>query len=490
MKKSIIIPALATLAVLASSCSKDFLSPEPSEFMSKEQRDEKAKDPGIRDKFSAASLQSTYNVFSDTYAPGTTTGHDNFGLTAHHLALDLMGEDALMKKRTHFIFDYELGNYNSAYRRTQNVWRTFYKVISDANIVINDYYKSEDGDAAYKAQRSAPLTLRGVSYFYLVNFYQLTYKGHEDALGVPLVIEPTEEKFPRATVREVYQQIVKDLTYAAEYGAETPVQTDVDKFVAAAYLAKVYAQMEDWTNVAKYAAIAKRGGEDIVSIPGRSWELGAADILWGADKNAVNTGLYASLYSQIDPVQYGYARNGGHKYIHNLLYDQLPEKDSRRKLFVNKAQHEDVYNAFKDKAAGLEDYSQLKFINTPAGNTGDYCFLRVQDPILLEIEALNELGQTAEAARLLTDFVTKRNPDFVAPTDQEGLRAEIRFQRRVELWLEGTALLDRRRWGMDIKRNIPEGNHSVKGDYSVTDMKFIHQLPQRELDSNSKLVQN
>lgn len=490
MKKSIIIPALATLAVLASSCSKEFLSPEPSEFLSKEQRDEKVKDPAMLEKFSAASLQATYNVFGDNLAPESTTGHDNFGLTAHHLALDLMGEDALMKIRHWFVFDYELGNYEAAYRRTTNVWRTFYKVIADANIVIADYYKSDEGDADYKALKSVPLAMRGISYFYLVNFYQLSYVGNEDALGVPLITEPTEEKFPRATVREVYAQIIKDLTYATDNGPATSVQTDIDKFVAAAYLAKAYAQMEDWANVAKYAAIAKKGGTDLVSEPGRSWELGTADILWGADKNAVNTGLYASYYSQIDPAQYGYARGGAHKYIHNLLYDKLPEKDSRRKLFVNKTQHPDVFEAAKAKAPGLEDYSQLKFFGTPAGNTGDYSFLRVQDPILLEIEALNELGQTAEAAKLLTDFAKLRNPDFVAPADQAGLREEIRFQRRVELWLEGTALLDRRRWKLDVVRNTPESNHFVKVDYKMNDMKFIHKIPQRELDSNSKLVQN
>lgn len=490
MKKNIIIPALACLAMLTTSCGKDFLSPEPSEFMTREHRDERTKDPELLGKFSDASLQATYNVFGATWAPGITTGHDNFGLAAHHWALELMGEDALMTQRNWFVFDYNVGNFKAGYRRTLATWRIFYKVIADANIILNDFYKEDKEDADYKALKSTPLAMRGISYFYLVNFYQLSYKGHEDALGVPLPLTPQDVKLPRATVREVYAQIIKDLEYAATNGAETAVQTDIDKYVAAAYLAKAYAQMEDWANVAKYAAIAKQGGKDVVSEPGRSWELGSPDILWGFDINAVNSGSWASLTSHIDPVQIGYARQGAQKYIHNLLYNKLPKTDSRRKLFANEQEYPDIFATYKAMTPVIENYAQLKFINTPAGNVGDYCFLRVQDPILLEIEALNELGQTAEAAKQLEAFVKLRNPSFTAPDTQDKLREEIRFQRRVELWGEGSALFDRKRWKLDVVRNIPESNHMTKVNYKIDDIKYIHELPQSELDSNSELVQN
>lgn len=490
MKKNIIIPALGCLALLTSSCGKDFLSPEPSQYMTRSQRDEKTKDPELLSKFSAASLQATYNVFGNSHAPTITRGHDNFGLAAHHWALELMGEDALMNQRNWFVFDYELGNFKAGYRRTLATWRIFYKVIADANIILEDYYAEEKDDVAYKELKSIPLAMRGISYFYLVNFYQLSYKGHEDALGVPLALSSKDAKLPRATVRNVYAQIIRDLEYAANNGPKTPEQTDIDRYVAAAYLAKAYAHMEDWENVAKYAAVAKQGAKDIVSEPGRSWELGTADILWGFDITPVNTGLYASLYSQIDPTQIGYARGGALKFIHNLLYNQIPETDSRRKLFANKKDNLEIFEAYQAKAPVIEDYAQLKFIGTPAGNTGDYCFLRVQDPILLEIEALNELDRTADAAKLLNEFVQLRNPQFVAPSTKDELRNEIRLQRRIELWGEGSALFDRKRWKLDVVRNIPESNHMTKVNYKMDDIKYIHELPQAELDSNSELVQN
>lgn len=58
-------------------------------------------------------------------------------------------------------------------------------------------------------------------------------------------------------MKEVYAQIIEDLKYAVDHCHNTGVRTDVDRAVAAAYLAKAYAQMEDWANVKTYAVIAQ-----------------------------------------------------------------------------------------------------------------------------------------------------------------------------------------------------------------------------------------
>src|SRR5690606_8693057 len=58
------------------------------------------------------------------------------------------------------------------------------------------------------------LAIRANSYYYLVNFFQQTYKGNENKPGVPLYTEPTSEGKGRGTVQEVYNQIIADLTEA------------------------------------------------------------------------------------------------------------------------------------------------------------------------------------------------------------------------------------------------------------------------------------
>ncbi|WP_052405279.1 RagB/SusD family nutrient uptake outer membrane protein [Porphyromonas sp. COT-290 OH860] len=483
----ILLP-LALGALLLSSCANDFLSTDSTEYLTKSDRDKKTKDTKILEKFSSAALVATYNVFGGSEG----TSHDDFGLKAFHLATDIMCEDMLMTQRNWFIFDYEHGNNQAQYRRTNSTWKMFYKAISDANIILHDYYSEEKDDPDYKALKSVPLAIRGISFFHLVNFYQHTYKGHEDLLGVPLQLEPSEKKYPRAKVSEVYKQIIADLTYAADNGAKTPSdRVDIDKFVAAAYLAKVYAQMEDWPNVAKYAAVAKEGAADMVSEPGRSWEIGAADILWGHQITGVNTSLWASYPSHMDPLQLGYAgKNGAFKSIHNKLYQKIPATDSRRKLFLHDKDNKEIFAKYTALRPKLANYDQVKYSGTPAGMTGDYVYLRVQDPILLEIEALNETGETAKAATLLNEFVAKRNPNFAAPTEQNALREEIRFQRRIELWGEGTNWFDMKRWKLMINRNVEGTNHTVKVDIATDAPGFFHALPQSELDANPLLEQN
>lgn len=54
----------------------------------------------------------------------------------------------------------------------------------------------------------------------MVQIYQFTYAGHENSLAVPIVTETmTDEDMqnnPRATVQQVYDQIMSDLNTAAD----------------------------------------------------------------------------------------------------------------------------------------------------------------------------------------------------------------------------------------------------------------------------------
>lgn len=472
------------------SCGDDFLDADVTQYVTQERHEEMISDPNVAPNVSKAALAQTYAIFQEFWA-----SHDDFGLKAFQLATDVMCEDVITGPNW-FRFDYMLENRESNYRRTNSTWKQNYSIISKVNLHLETYFAQDSDDPAIKEAKSEPLALRGIAYFNLVNFYQHTYKGHENSLGVPLTLKTTDDKLPRATVQEVYNQIIADLTFAVENGPETSNRTDADRFVAAAYLAKVYAQMEDWANVAKYAAIAKNGGTDIVSAPGRDWSIAAADMLWGYDVNTQNSTLWASYWSHMDQfLARGYAAGGtAKKSIFNALYNKLPQNDSRRKLWVNNEQFPDIVKQMKagDKngAVKMEDFDQLKFVAGDAGMEQDYCFIRVQDPILLEIEAKIELNQLAEASALLKDFVSKRNPNFELPTSQEELRKEVRFQRRVELWAEGTNWFDMKRWKQTIDRTVQGTNHWSQFVCRTDEPKFYHMLPISEIEANPLLKQN
>lgn len=487
------------------------LDTEVSEYVSQQRHEELVVNPETRAQVARAATAKIYALFQEPYSDDS---HDDFGLKAFQVATDMMCEDMVFLRPAWFWYDYQIDNRMQNYRRTRSTWGQFYEIIAKVNLNLETYFAQASTDPEVLAAKGEALALRGIAYFHLVNFYQHTYKGHESAPGVPLALKSTDQNLPRATVQEVYKQIIKDLTFAVENCRNTAVRTDVDRSVAAAYLAKVYAQMEDWPNVETYAKIAVQGGTDKVTEPARGWDVGQEDVLWGYDINTQNSSLWASYWSHMDHfLARGYAAGGATKLIYNYLYNQIPKTDSRRKLWINKEEYPGVatsmlrqtHNPDMKSMDDLDDLEQVKFVAGDAGMEQDYCFIRVQDPILLEIEALVEQNKLAEAQAELNAFVRKRNPEFEAPSTQDALRKEVRFQRRIELWGEGTNWFDMKRWKETVDRTKGyeamdkdgkevkvSSNHpaSVQRKMATDAKEYLHQLPVKEINANPNLTQN
>ncbi|MEJ0030084.1 MAG: RagB/SusD family nutrient uptake outer membrane protein [Bacteroidota bacterium] len=110
--------------------------------------------------------------------------------------------------------------------------------------------------------RERALFIRGSVYFELVRFFGQPYSSGSTNtnLAVPLVLKPTnaitDESYPtRATVEQIYQQVIADLTRAEslmlEY-AESDDGSENDPYAthgaAAAILSRVYLGMGDFAN--------------------------------------------------------------------------------------------------------------------------------------------------------------------------------------------------------------------------------------------------
>lgn len=94
-------------------------------------------------------------------------------------------------------------SYNSA------LWSTLFNAINRANQVLANVDRNPAIDQAYRDKiRGEMLFLRGYFYFTLVQYYG----------GVPLKLEPTTDiinvDIPRASVKDTYAQIVKDMEAA------------------------------------------------------------------------------------------------------------------------------------------------------------------------------------------------------------------------------------------------------------------------------------
>ena len=120
--------------------------------------------------------------------------------------------------------------------------------------------------------------------------------------------------------------------------------------------------------------------------------------------------------------------------------------------------------------------------------------LRYADVLLMKAEALNELGQTAQAQLLATDNNATLNKVRVRAgllnvtgLNQADLREKILHERRMELAFEGQRWFDLIRvkggqYGIDFLHSIGKLNMSSK--------YLLFPVPQKERDANPNLTQN
>src|SRR5690606_22825308 len=104
--------------------------------------------------------------------------------------------------------------------------------------------------------------LRAWAYFNLVQMYGKRYVAgaNNDQMGVPLVLTPTIEGQPRATVEEVYAQINADLDQAIALLPSTPVnKSHPDKEVAKGLKARVALVQQNWPVAEAMANEARQG---------------------------------------------------------------------------------------------------------------------------------------------------------------------------------------------------------------------------------------
>jgi starch-binding outer membrane protein, SusD/RagB family len=479
---------LLTTAVL--SCKKDYLDTRPSES------------PSEQEVFSttakvASALDGAFKTMF-AFSPGGSARHDDYGQKSWDLANDLMGNDVTIHTSAY-------GWYNADYqytewlrvetnRRSDQAWFYYYNIIRQANTILNNT-DGASGPATEKEQlKGEAHVLRAYAYFYLINYYQQTYKGNESKPGVPLNLVPADvlEGKPRGTVQGVYDVIAADLTKAEELltGKTRSSKVHIDLSVVRGLQARVALLKEDWATAATKANAARQGYTlmTAATYPTRSAfsSISNAEWMWGSLIPSAEATIYASFFSHVDITNNGYAGLGAQKKITKALYDQIPAGDVRKTVF---------------KAPGTgttanPDYNQLKFqVPTPSSWAADYLYMRASEMYLIEAEALARSGQEATAKTVLTTLVQARYPAYnISALSGTALLAEILLQRRIELWGEGWSLIDIKRTHAGLNRPTGAGNHGSPNLNPQTltlpdaDPKFLMRIPQRELDLNPSMA--
>ena len=476
-------------AVLAFSCSEEYLDTAPTDAVSKDVIFETVQGAEV-------AMNGVYRWMYAWNQLGNAR-HDDWGYRTLGLKADLMGHDMKVFSRGYgwFISDY---NYTGRQSVTDNSTSSIsynlnYDIIYNSNVIIEeiDNVVGDQGERDFiKAQA---LTARAHAYFWLAQFHAPTYVGNQSAPCVPLKLESSEQHEPIATVGAVYDAIVNDLDDAIALfqsaGVSRPAKSYIDLSVARGVRARVALVMEDWTTAISNAQAAKTGYPlmDAAAYTSGFNDVTNPEWIWGFDINDEQNTVYASFFSHMDPVRLSYASLGLQKQMPQYLFDTISDTDIRKQVFVEPG--DDQWFDFSGNP--VPTYVGVKF-TTPTW-AADYIMMRAGEMYLIEAEAKARLGD-ADAARVLFDLVSPRDSEYTMSTNTgQALIDEILFYRRIELWGEGFRWLDLKRLNQALDRN--GGNHQANlinnlFEVPVGDNRWTYQIPQDEINNNPLVEQN
>ena len=477
MKKSIIITLLIS-AGLFVSCTD--LEVTPTSFITKENFF-KTQDDAI------ASVTAVYASLNIESGDQSLFGRNLYFLTdmgSDYAAAGVSATNPQVRAISSLTHD-------ATSDRVQLAWKQIYNGINRANVAIDNIPNVSGNDVIKTRLINEAKFIRALLYFQAVRLWG----------GVPIVLhEPTSInveslKSKRATVEEVYVQIILDLK-DAENLPLTYTGTNVGRATsgaAKAILAKVYLTRKDWPNAILKAKEVINGGF------GYALFENFADVFNKAKKN----GKEHIFSVQFEPNQAGNGSSGSTFQATSftgftatepadiisdvaLFYNIYAAGDTRRDVSYKKQ--------LLNPATGLlytfpkpifGKYLDVTNLAAPSNVAINFPIIRYADILLSLAEAINEKdGATAEAFELVNQVRRRAfakpisTPD--ATVDLVGLTADqlrdaIREERKKEFVQEGQRWFDLVRWGTlvtEVKK--------VKEKNTVSERNNLYPIPQSE----------
>jgi hypothetical protein len=479
---------LAISVVTLASCSDDFLDKKPTEFVDYEAATK-----------TTENLMTTLNgIHRSLYVRYESNQNEN-GLGGLMQQMDIAGDDVIFPvSNGYFLQVYNWnGMANEAAQDIRFPYRTYYRIIRNANTIINATDAAVGPEEDKKIVKGQALLYRAFAHYQLVQIYGKRYVNGttNTQLGVPVVLTVGNEAFARSTVEEVYTQINKDLDEANVLlvGFSKLNNSHLDLKVAQGLKARVALTQGNWAIAADYAAKAKAGRTLMNAaeyVKGFN-DFNNVEWMWGSHINEVQTDYFGNFGAYMSRNYNSTVIRSCPKAINSKLYNLIPTTDVRSTLFDKTGKHTalnlpSTYTKFP--------YTSQKFLSISTGDSRcDVPYMRVAEMYLIEAEAKARLG-LADANTVLFTLVKSRNPSYVLSVNTgQALVDEIWFQRRIELWGEGFRFYDLKRTNSALDRT--GANHDsglTNGVMSVpaTDKRWQWLIPRAEINANPLVVQN
>ena len=539
--------SLICIALILSSCSEDFLDTKPTDAISA--ADALASEANM--KLVINGMHRTMYAQSQTVLPGGSTIASTARANEHYWVP--MGS-VLSGELIHSANANNLGWRDEAQWNNHTIptditptimWYHRYNMIANANTIINKFNEGTLVETAgLREIVGQAYAYRAYAYMSLVQHFAKGYLIGDPGSdpGVP-ILAATESPFnsaPRSTVQQVYDQIAADLTAAIsnfENATPRPSGSAFDKAnlnidVAYGLRARMALATGDWATAATSAARAR---QDYPIMGEADWKSGfnttlLPEVIWGSNVITTETTFFRSYFYLASNTFNGSQVRNNPKIMDRRLYDQIPDTDYRKDMFLKDAPNsnlsasngmggwdnntnplyttEEEFEAEIDRLASewgwtsrhnTHPYMHVKLRQKIPGGIepDDIIYMRASEMYLIEAEAKAMLNDVSGAQEALQPLGEERDSEYdvSAYNTQADLMDHIKFQRGIELWGEGFLFQDKIRWdeGIDHSANGGSGASEVLYqdayiiDKPSVDPAWVFKIPQTEIDANSNL---
>lgn len=531
--KNILIAGLvASTALAMTSCGSDYLETSPSESVSTGQ-----------------AVGSTTNAYKALNGIAKTMSTQQYAWSP-----GCAGEDRIISiyenyPSQDYIYNWYAAGWgpimNIQYNTRNNTsyaaypWYYYYNIIGQANSIICNIDNATGPESEKNFDKASALTYRAYGYEKLLHYYCPRWKesGNGSAEGLPLRVDESTGDLAPSTMAEVYQQIYKDcedaiaLFQSSDFNRSSSEIWIANENVAHAVYARAALTREDYSTALAQAKLARQG---YPLMSNAEYQSGfckpTSEWIFGSYGDATENLWYWSYGTQYSCNGY-YANNtpcgGGAMY--KGLYDQIPNNDARKALFIteDKFPEFDIY----DKANVNQTYAsvsgddmwnavysyinrlwassgassmampyqagyfylggQMKFYVFDTPGVGYLPFIRSSEMVLIEAEANYFLGNASAAQASLVELnaTSGRNPEYTCTLTGDALWNEIMNYRCFELWGEGFGYSDYKRWGRAISRKTLANGGNAHAAIAIdipasASNSWVWAVPQYETDYN------
>ena len=426
-------------------------------------------------------------------------------------------------------------------------WYYYYTIAGNANTILVNIDNAEGTEAERNFVKASALTFRAYAFEKLVHYYCWRWQDSNNGASQWIVLRLDESTGGQgyATLAETYAQIYKDLDEAIMLFEQSGMDRNASQVwmpninVAHAIYARAALTKQDYTKALTEAKLAR---QNYPLMSNAEYHAGfcnpTSEWIFGSFGSAQENNWYWSYGTQ-------YACNGyyanaagaanGAGSIGRELINRIPNNDARKALFLTEdkfpgynfndgsamdlgygilgmGDDEKKADALWEEAAaycqkmavsGLEaPYQagymylggQLKFYVFDTPGVSYLPFIRSSEMVLVEAEANYFLNDetAARAALVELNATSGRNPEYTCDKSGEALWNEIMDYRELELWGEGFAWSDYKRWNRDIVRHsFAEGGNahiSVAKTIPASGVnKWTWDVPLNETDYNDEL---